>query len=33
MYLRTFFNGGKDFFNEDKDLDLPGTELFFSYMR
>lgn len=33
MYLRTFFNGGKDFFNKDKDLDLPGTELFFSYMR
>lgn len=33
MYIRTFFNGGKDFFNEDKDLDLPGTELFFSYMR
>lgn len=33
VYLRSYFNGGKDFFVEDEGFYKPGTELLFSYMR
>lgn len=33
IYLRSFFNGGKDFFIDDEKFYEPGTELLFSYMR
>lgn len=33
IYLRSFFNGGKDFFVDDESFYRPGTELLFSYMR
>ena len=33
MYLRSFFNGGRDYFVDDEYLDKPGTEFLLSYMR